>query len=128
MPESRILPKLLADENIPVRAVRVLRDAGYDLLSILESAPGIPDEEVLRMAVAQDRILLTFDRDYGELVFRKGLEAPRSIVYMRFDPASALAVSDAVLSLLADPWDVTGSIVIVSSKGIRRRRFHKVSR
>ncbi len=120
-----MLLKLLADENIPARAIELLRAAGYDLLSIRESAPGVPDEEVLRLAVAQDRILVTFDRDYGELVFRIGQEAPQSIFYLRFDPTSASAVSDVVLALLADPSAVAGSMVIVSSQGIRRRRFRK---
>lgn len=120
-----MLPRLLADENIPARAIDALRTAGYDLLSIREFSPGIPDEEVLRLAVAQDSILVTFDRDYGDLVFRRDLKAPQGIIYLRLDPVSASAVTDAVLSLLADPGAVAGSMTIVSSQGIRRRRFHK---
>lgn len=120
-----MLPRLLADENIPARAIDALRTAGYDLLSIREFSPGIPDEEVLRLAVAQDSILVTFDRDYGDLVFRRGLKAPQGIIYLRLDPVSASVVTDAALALLADPSAVADSMTIVSSQGIRRRRFHK---
>jgi predicted nuclease of predicted toxin-antitoxin system len=120
-----MLPGLLADENIPMPVIEVLRVAGHDVLSIRESAPGSPDEAVLRLAVAKNRILVTFDRDYGELVFGMGLEPPPSIIYLRFAPASASAVSDAILSLLADPGSVVGSMVIVSRQGIRQRRFRR---
>jgi predicted nuclease of predicted toxin-antitoxin system len=120
--------KLLADENIPAKAIEALRDAGCDLLSIRETAAGVSDEEVLRIAVAQGRILVTFDRDYGELIFREGREPPPSIIYFRVFPAGPGDVSDAVLSLLADSNTIDGAMVIVSSQGIRRRRFHKAGR
>lgn len=123
-----MLSKLLADENIPAKAIDTLRGAGYDLLSIQETAAGISDEEVLRIAVAQGRILVTFDRDYGELIFGEGHEPPPSIIYFRAFPAGPGEVSDAVLSLLADPHPIGGAMVIVSNQGIRRRRFRKVDR
>ena len=59
--------KLLADENIPLVSVRGLRDLGHDIVSIAEQSPGISDEEVLRLSRAQGRVIVTFDRDYGEL-------------------------------------------------------------
>ena len=120
--------KLLADENIPAKAIEALRDAGCDLLSVRETAAGVSDEEVLRIAVAQGRILVTFDRDYGELIFGEGREPPPSIIYFRVFPTGPGDVSDAVLSLLADSNAIDGAMVIVSSQGIRRRRFHKVGR
>ena len=120
--------KLFADENIPAKAIDTLRDAGYDLLFIRETAAGISDEEVLRIAVAQGRILVTFDRDYGELIFGEGREPPPSIIYFRAFPAGPGEVRDAVLSFLVDPDSIDGAMVIVSNQGIRRRRFHKVGR
>ena len=78
----------LADENIPAGAIDAFRDAGCDVLSIREIAPGIADAEVLRLAVNQSRLLVTFDRDYGELIFRQGFEPPPSIIYFRALPAS----------------------------------------
>ncbi len=115
--------KLLADENIPAGAIDALRDAGCDVLSIREIAPGIADAEVLRLAVNQSRLLVTFDRDYGELIFRQGFEPPPSIIYFRALPASPHEVSDSVLSLLEAPESIFGAMVVVSHQGIRRRRF-----
>lgn len=119
---------LLADENIPAQAIDALREAACDVLSIRETAAGIPDKEVLRIAVAQSRILVTFDRDYGELIFGQSHEPPPSVIYFRTFPAGPREVSDAVLSLLADSDAIDGAMVIVSNQGIRRRRFHKVGR
>ena len=120
--------RLLADENIPARAIDALRDADCDVLSIREHAPESSDDEVLRIAVAQGRILLTFDRDYGELIFGQGHAAPPSVLYFRMFPAGPREVSDAVLSLLADAESIDDSMVIVSRQGIRRRRFPRIRR
>ena len=120
--------RLLADENIPARAVDALRDAGCDVLSIREHAPESADDEVLRIAVAQGRILLTFDRDYGELIFGQSHAAPPSVIYFRTYPAGPREVSGAVLSLLADAESINDSMVIVSRQGIRRRRFPGIRR
>lgn len=120
--------RLLADENIPARAIDALRDAGSDVLSIREHAPESTDDEVLRIAVAHGRILLTFDRDYGELIFGQGHAAPPSVFYFRSFPVDPREVSDTVLSLLADAESINDSMVIVSRQGIRRRRFPRIRR
>lgn len=118
--------KLLADENIPSQAISALRDAGCDVLSIRETTPGIPDVDVLRIAATEVRVLVTFDRDYGALVFGQGQEPPPTIVYFRHCPASPREVSEAVLALLDDAEANIGAMVIVARHGIRRRRFHQV--
>ena len=120
--------RLLADENNPALAIDALRVAGCDLLSIQEFSPGITDEQVLRLAVAQGRILVTFDRDFGELIFGQGHTPPPSVIYFRIVPPHWREVSDAVLTLLADPESIVGSLVVVSRQGVRQRRFHKIAR
>lgn len=120
--------RLLADENIPAKAIEALRVAGLDAFSIREHAPGITDEEVLRLAVAQSRVLVTFDRDFGELIFGHGRTPPPSVIYFRIVPSDSREVSDTVLSLLVEPESIYGSMVIVSRQGVRRRRFPKVAR
>jgi len=54
--------KFVADENFPRNALRVLRESGFDVVSIAETQPGIPDTEVLSIASAESRTLLPFDR------------------------------------------------------------------
>ena len=62
---------LLADENLPRRSSELLRELGYDVVTWREHA-GISDHEVVAIANEEQRIILTFDSDFGELVFRLG--------------------------------------------------------
>jgi len=59
--------RILADENIPGKAVQGLREGSHDVLWIRESSPGFTDPEIMRIAVEQQRIIVTFDKDFGEL-------------------------------------------------------------
>ena len=71
---------------------------------------------------------MTFDRDYGELIFGQGHAAPPSVFYFRMVPVDPREVSDTVFSLLADAEPNNDSMVIVSRQGIRRRRFPGIRR
>ena len=62
--------RLLADENVEAPVIRQLRAAGHDVLSVGEALPSIADEDVLAWAAQENRLLLTIDKDFGELVFR----------------------------------------------------------
>ena len=75
--------RILADENFPGDAVAALRDQGHDVLWVRADAPGITDREVLSLAQAEGRIVITFDKDFGELAFRFGLPASSGIVLFR---------------------------------------------
>ena len=75
--------RFLANENFPLPSVRLLRSAGHDVLSITEESPGISDDRILARAVAEERIILTFDRDYGELIYRVGMVAA-AVLLLRY--------------------------------------------
>ena len=62
--------KLLADESVDFPIVSAFRKSGIDITYIAEISPGIEDTGVLSMANQDGRILLTADKDFGELVFR----------------------------------------------------------
>jgi predicted nuclease of predicted toxin-antitoxin system len=72
--------RFLANENFPLDAVEVLGQNGHDVLWIRVESPGISDREVLSRAQAENRILLTFDQDFGELAFRSRLPASVGII------------------------------------------------
>lgn len=115
---------LLADENIPGGTIAYLRAESFDVLSIQEIAPGIADEAVLELAAAESRILVTFDRDYGELIFRQGKRPPRSVIYFRLYPATADELNAMILRLIrGDLGTLDGNMVVVSQEGIRKRLF-----
>lgn len=112
----------LADENIARQAIAYLRSRGEDVVSVSESSPNIPDRAVIELARLDDRILLSFDRDHGELIFRHGVVPPRSVVYLRLeppDPEFLNIVLNALIELGQDGLD--GQFVTVNKTGIRQR-------
>jgi len=64
---------LLADEGVERQIVERLRQAGHDVWYIAEMEPGIADDVVLAQANASQALLITLDKDFGELVYRQGL-------------------------------------------------------
>jgi predicted nuclease of predicted toxin-antitoxin system len=62
--------RILANENFPGDAVNALRLEGHDVAWIREDAPGSLDTQVLQRAQDEERVLITFDKDFGELAFR----------------------------------------------------------
>lgn len=114
--------KLLANENIPIATVRALRIDGHDVLSISETAPGISDTEVLTIAKAERRVLITFDRDYGALVYVRRLPCPPALVYLRFVPATPDEAAKCLARLLAEsPSVVEGRFIVLERDGYRCR-------
>lgn len=120
--------RLLADENVPYPSVRLLREAGYDVVSMSELAPGAPDPEVLRRAQAEGQVLITFDRDFGELVYHKGAPAPRGIIYFRFvptDPEEPARFHAALFGSEEIEW--IGRFTVADRDRIRQRPLLSVS-
>ena len=95
--------RFLADENIPRPSVARIRDAGHDVLSMSEERPEAADRDVLALATETGRILITFDRDYGDLIFHRGLPGTAGVVYLRFIAASPLDAAARLLALVARP-------------------------
>jgi len=79
----------LADECVDAALITRLRDAGHDVLYAAEIAPGATDSKVLRRAHDDTRLLLTEDKDFGELVFRVGMAVP-GLVLLRVGPERRL--------------------------------------
>ena len=73
----------LADESCDFAVVRALRAAGHDVLAVAEQAPGARDEDVIRLATSERRILLTEDKDFGQLVFAAGKETC-GVIFIRY--------------------------------------------
>lgn len=111
--------KLLANENLPAKSLRILRRKGFEVTSVAEIHAGLKDDEVLKLAQKEGRILLTFDKDFGELVYRRGGEA-RGIILLRFAPRSPEYIAEKVESLLkAKEIIIEGQLVVVTESRIR---------
>ena len=118
-------PDLIVNENFPVPSVRLLRDRGVDVLSVQEMMPGATDEAVLAKATVSGRWLVTFDRDYGELVFSRQCAPPKAILYLRQEPIPPTRPAEWVLELLSEPSLVEGHLVVIGERTIRRRPLPK---
>ena len=113
---------LLLDENIPIVAVRALRAAGHDVFSASQQAVGAADEALLARADAEHRLLITFDRDFGELAVRWRRRAAGGVMLLRFVPRSPDEVGDLLVGLLART-DVVWSerFSVVDRRHVRQR-------
>lgn len=114
-------PRLLANENFPAPSIQLLRDLGYDVAAVAEGGGSLADADVLALAVAEKRWIVTFDRDYGELIFARGLAAPPAVILFRMrsyrpdDPGRVLA------GLLDSGPEFDGHFVLVEEAGLRKR-------
>ncbi len=114
--------RLLADENVPVPSIRLLRTAGYEVEAMIELAPGTPDPEVLSHARQHGQILITFDRDFGELVYHRGSAVPAGIIYLRLSPADPEEAGRVLLDLFAvEELRLEGRFTVVDTDRIRQR-------
>ena len=83
--------RFLADESCDFNAVRALREAGFDVLAVVEVSPRATDDRVIELAVLEDRILLTEDKDFGQLVYASAETSP-GVVLMREGLRGSFAV------------------------------------
>ena len=113
--------RLCANENLPRDCVTALQLAGHDVLWIRKAMPGAGDEVVLARARVEKRLLLTFDRDFGALVFQRGKAAAAGVVLFRIRPSSAPAVASAVTRILASRNDWSGHFSVVDDRTVRMR-------
>lgn len=74
--------KFLANENFPIASFKILNNIGWDIEQIGNTNNGITDNEVMAIAMNESRIIITFDSDYGELVFKYGYKPP-GVIYLR---------------------------------------------
>jgi len=86
----------LADENVDLPIIARLRELGYAVQSIAEDCPGVDDTWVLQCAFAREAVLLTEDKDFGELVFRRRLMNSGIVLY-RLPGLSAAAKVERIV-------------------------------
>lgn len=113
--------RFLADENVSRFVVEGLRAAGFDVDAIGTASQGASDEDVLAAAAREQRILITKDRDFGELVIRQRLEVG-GVVLLELERLSNQAEADLVLSILTTNTDkLSGNLVVIEPGRARIR-------
>ncbi|MHA1367468.1 MAG: DUF5615 family PIN-like protein [Candidatus Heimdallarchaeota archaeon] len=111
--------RYLADENIPSTIIKELNEEGFEIENIPVKKRGIPDIELLNYAFSNNFILLTFDKDFGQLIFRDGVKAI-GIVLLRFSPTSPTRIKMIIKKILEDKeFKPQGKFVVVHETHMR---------
>jgi Domain of unknown function (DUF5615) len=115
--------RFLANENFPGAAVRALEAAGHDVVWVRTAGPGKPDPDVLAWAMREERILLTFDKDFGEVARRSALPATCGGVVFRMSLPKPGEVGERLAGLITARDDWAGHFSVVEPGRIRMRQL-----
>lgn len=114
--------KLLADENIHFQIVADLRAEGHNVISISEDFPSVLDETVLELANRNNAILITSDKDFGELTYRQSL-IHHGVVLVRLAGLTTSEKSAILRDLIEKHGhELAKSFTVVSPSQIRIRK------
>ena len=111
--------RILADENFLGLAVDALRERGHDVLWARTDLSGMADTRLFEIAAADQRLLTTFDKDFGELVFRQGMPTPAGVVLFRIKMPSPSQAAHRIVSVLCGRTDWCGHFSLVDDYRIR---------
>ena len=113
---------LLADEGVDKQIVDRLRSDGHTVTYVAEVEPGVPDNIVLEWANKEKALLVTTDKDFGELVFRMR-QLSTGIVLIRLSGLPSARKAEIVSSLIAQhSQDLISAFSVVTIRGTRIRQ------
>ncbi|HTE85271.1 MAG TPA: DUF5615 family PIN-like protein [Dehalococcoidia bacterium] len=113
--------RFLLDQNFDRRLVPRLREAGHDVAVVgIHHTPGLPDVDVLMAAHQEGRILLTNDRDFGDLVVRRCIPHA-GVIYLRMRRSTAEAKWQRLSQVLHDNADSLSRFLVVTDGEVRVR-------
>lgn len=117
------MKKILADESVDFRIVRSLREDSYQVEAIIELSPGISDDEVLTLANEIDAILLTEDKDFGELTYR--LKKPNKGVLLFRMSGEAIETKVSLIKKVLESYGekLGDKFTVITVKKVRMRKL-----
>ena len=113
--------RILADENFPALSVQELEKLGHDVLWVRTVMPGTGDDAILARAHTEERLLVTLDKDFGELAFGRQLPADCGVVLFRIKMSDAKAAAVKMATVLNSRSDWIGNFAVVEDDRIRMR-------
>jgi predicted nuclease of predicted toxin-antitoxin system len=113
--------RFLANENFPGAAVTELQATGHDVLWVRTAAPGMADPDVLAWAAREERILLTFDKDFGELARAAALPPACGVVLLRVPMPKPTVVGQRIAGLITARTDWAGHFSVIEPGRVRMR-------
>jgi predicted nuclease of predicted toxin-antitoxin system len=116
---------MIVNENIPLSVISALRAQGHDVLSVKEQLKGAKDEAILAVGVREGRVVVTQDKDFGELCFRAGLPATCGVVLFRLSGTKPEEDISRILNVLNGDIEFSGHFCVVDKDTIRLRELPK---
>lgn len=114
--------KFLADENIDQQIVQVLRDRGHEVLYVAEMERGVDDDFLSDLTNKEGAVLVTADKDFGEIVFRQG-RVLHGVVLLRLYGIGSLEKASIVAAAVDEhALELPRSFTVISPATIRIRR------
>lgn len=114
--------KFLIDESVEFAIVKYLRQAGHDVVAVSEGTIGIRDEEVLKAAYSEKRILVTNDKDFGTLIYFQRMKH-HGVVLLRLPDDEVKQKIDRIRVLLDEhAEELADTFVVVDKTTVRIRR------
>ena len=113
--------RILADENFPGLSVQELRRLGHDVLWVRTAMPGAGDNAILARAQTEQRLLVTLDKDFGELAFGMRLPASCGVVLFRMKMTNARGAAIKMAKVLNSRSDWNGNFTVVEDGRMRMR-------
>jgi len=111
--------RFLIDESCDFNVARVLRADGHDVVAIVEQSPGLTDRDVLILALREERLLITEDKDFGQLAF-SALAASGGVLFIRYPTTAREHLPSVVARFVAtDGHRLSGAFVTLSPGRIR---------
>lgn len=115
--------RFLANENFPDHSIALLQAAGHDVSSIRIEHQREKDPFVIRKAQQTQRIILTFDKDYGEILFKNGVTDPPAMVFFRYRGQDPTAAAHLLLDLLEKGVAIEDTFTVLEIDGVRQRKY-----
>ncbi len=116
--------KFFSQKNIPVASVQQLQSLGIDITSISEDAPDISDTEVVNIAIREERTIITYDSDYGQLIFKYGYKPTSGVIFLRLQPQNPQHPAEIIENLVAsNKVSFANALTVIDYNGIRQKPY-----
>lgn len=110
--------KFIVDESTGKKVAETLRYKGFDVTSVIESFRGASDSDITKIAFKENRIIITNDKDFGDLIYRKKFPA-YGVIFLRLKDESAANKIRVILEVLSKKRDqLAGNFIVVNENSI----------
>ena len=113
---------IIADENIPIKLIEKLAEFNIKTYSIFEKARGATDKEIIDLAQNLPGIILTEDKDFGDLVFAYNQDKV-SVVLLRYHYSDYQIIEENLIDFLQNYSIEQHSFIVITSRNIRIRKY-----